>query len=342
MEKGDILSSEVKHIDIKTFDSTSIIEAFGEMAFQARNLHRATMIYEKMLSDGDCSIILCLAGSIFSAGLKIVVRDMVRHDMVDAIVSTGAIVVDQDFFEALGYSHYRGTPSADDEMLRQRMIDRIYDTYIDEEELRECDLTVAGIADSMDPGPYSSQEFMLELGRYLDEKRPGAASVVLECFRKNLPIFVPALSDCSAGLGLVYHQFRRESGRRVTIDSAKDFLDLTRIKMAAKETGLVMIGGGVPKNFAQDVSVAADILGSEAGMHKYAIQITVADVRDGGLSGSTLREAHSWGKVDDKYEQMVFSEATIAFPLLVSHAYHGGSWRNRKPREYAEMLRRGA
>ncbi|MBU7004143.1 MAG: deoxyhypusine synthase [Theionarchaea archaeon] len=338
VKKDEILKSEIEHIDIKSFDSTQIIEAFGKMAFQARNLHAAAQIYERMLSDTDCSVILCLAGSIFSAGLKMVVRDMVRYDMVDAIVSTGAIVVDQDFFEALGFSHYRGTSSADDEILRQRMIDRIYDTYIDEEQLRECDMTVAKIADSMEPGPYSSQEFIWEMGRYLDAEKPDADSVVLESYRKGLPVFVPAFSDCSAGLGLVYHQFERADGPRVTIDSAKDFLDLTRIKMAAKETGLVMVGGGVPKNFAQDISVAADILGSDAGMHKYAIQITVADVRDGGLSGSTLREAHSWGKVDDKYEQMVFSEATIAFPLLVSHAYHGGKWRGRSPREYTAML----
>jgi deoxyhypusine synthase len=154
-----------------------------------------------------------------------------------------------------------------------------------------------------------------------------------------VPIFVPAFSDSSAGLGLIYHQRERGSQSRVTIDSVKDFLDLTRIKMMAEDTGLVMIGGGVPKNFAQDVSVGADILGSEAGMHKYAIQITVADVRDGGLSGSTLREAHSWGKVDDEYEQMVFSEATIAFPLLASYVYHRGSWRGREPRAYARVLR---
>ena len=339
MEKDDILRSEIEHIDIKSFDSTPIIDAFGGMAFQARNLSAAAQIYERMLSDPDCSIILCLAGSIFSAGLKLVVLDMVRHNMVDAIVSTGAIVVDQDFFEALGFSHYRGSPAADDEVLRQKMIDRIYDTYIDEEQLRECDMTVAGIADSMDPGPYSSQEFMWEMGKFLEGRAPEADSVVLESHRKGVPIFVPAFSDCSAGLGLVYHQFQRGDGPRVTIDSAKDFLDLTRIKIAAKETGLVMVGGGVPKNFAQDISVAADILGSDAGMHKYAIQITVADVRDGGLSGSTLKEAHSWGKVDDKYEQMVFSEATIALPLLVSHAYHGGKWRGRAPRKYVDLLK---
>jgi deoxyhypusine synthase len=125
----------------------------------------------------------------------------------------------------------------------------------------------------------------------------------------------------------------------VTIDSIKDFYDLTKIKMTAKETGLVMIGGGVPKNFAQDVTVAAEILGADVSMHKYAIQITVADERDGGLSGSTLKEAHSWGKVDSTFEQMVFSEATIALPILASYVYHKGNWANRRSREYVNILR---
>ncbi|UCE38273.1 MAG: deoxyhypusine synthase [Thermoplasmata archaeon] len=339
MKKEELLKEEIEHIDIKDIDSTSIIEAFEKMSFQARNLANAASIYDKMLMDNDCTIILSIAGSLFSAGLKKVVRDLVRHDMVDVIVSTGAIMVDQDFFAALGFKHYKGTPIIDDEMLRELMIDRIYDTFIDEEQLRTCDITLAEIADSLEPRPYSSQEFLWEIGRYLHMKRKDNDSVVLECYRKNLPIFVPAFSDCSAGFGLVYHQHKRGLQPKVTIDSVKDFLDLTKIKYASKETGLVMIGGGVPKNFAQDITVAAEILGADVGMHKYAIQITVADERDGGLSGSTLKEAHSWGKVDNIYEQMVFSEATIAFPLIASYVYHKNNWTKRQPKCYAKMLK---
>jgi deoxyhypusine synthase len=337
-DEEELLTTEIKHIDISTFDSTPIIKDFKNMSFQARNLSNAASIYQRMISDSDCSIILCLAGSLFSAGLKKVVLDLVRCNMVDVIVSTGAIMVDQDFFEALGFKHYRGSPSIDDEMLRELMIDRIYDTYIDEEELRECDMKIAEIADSLSPKPYSSQEFLWEMGRYLHNNEINNDSVILECFKKKVPIFVPAFSDCSAGFGLVYHQHNRKNNPKVTMDSIKDFHDLTKIKIAAKETGLVMIGGGVPKNFAQDVTVAAEILGAEVSMHKYAIQITVADERDGGLSGSTLKEAHSWGKVDSTYEQMVFSEATIAFPILASYVYHEGSWTNRQPREYVNIL----
>jgi deoxyhypusine synthase len=338
-EEQELLTEEIEHIDITKFDSTPLIEGFEKMAFQARNLFNAASIYQKMISDSDCSIILCLAGSLFSAGLKNVVRDLVRHNMVDVIVSTGAIMVDQDFFEALGYKHYIGSRNTDDETLRELMIDRIYDTYIDEEELRECDTTIAEIADSLPPRSYSSQEFLWEMGRYLDKKNLDIDSVILECYKKKVPIFVPAFSDCSAGFGLVYHQYNRDDKPKVRIDSVKDFFDLTRIKIVASETGLVMIGGGVPKNFAQDVTVSAEILGVEVNMHKYAIQITVADERDGGLSGSTLKEAHSWGKVDSSDEQMVFSEATIALPIIASYVYHKGSWADRDPNEYVNFLK---
>ena len=145
---------------------------------------------------------------------------------------------------------------------------------------------------------------------------------MLAAYEKDVPIFCPAFSDCSAGFGLVAHQHARGDKPKVSLDSAKDFYELTQLKIANPTTGLLMIGGGVPKNFAQDIVVAADILGTEAPMHKYAIQITVADVRDGALSSSTLKEASSWGKVDTTFEQMVYSEATLALPLITGYAYH--------------------
>ena len=123
----------------------------------------------------------------------------------------------------------------------------------------------------------------------------------------------------------------------MSIDSVKDFYELTQIKMQAPTSGLLMIGGGVPKNFAQDTVVCAEVLGKEVPMHKYAIQITVADVRDGACSSSTLKEASSWGKVDTTYEQMVYAEATSVLPLLASYAYHSGKWKNRARKNYAKI-----
>jgi deoxyhypusine synthase len=335
--RKELLSRKIQHIDIKTFNSIPLIESFEHMAFQSRNLARACTIYDTMIKDQNCTIILCLAGSLVSAGLKKVVVDLIKHNMVDVIVSSGAIIVDQDFFEGLGFNHYLGFIDADDNKLRKLMIDRIYDTFIDENNLRVCDITVKKIADSMKPGTYSSREFVYELGKYLLKNSKNSESFVLEAYKNEIPVFCPAFSDSSAGFGLVSHQTERKEGH-VSIDSVKDFKELTEIKIKSKDTGLVMIGGGVPKNFVQDTVVAADILGADAPMHKYAVQVTVADVRDGALSGSTLKEASSWGKVDQGFDQMVFSEATISFPLLVSYAFNKGNWKNRKAKRLNQMF----
>ncbi len=337
-DKKKYLKDVIQHIDIKKYNVIPLVDSMEHMAFTARDLNRAARIYDMMLQESECGIILTLAGSLFSAGLKKVVYDLVMNNMVDAIVSTGAVMVDQDFFEALGFKHYKGTPFSDDNELRELHIDRIYDTYIDEDELRVCDETTGKIFDSLEPRPYSSRELLWEFGKYLENNGGPKVedSVIYACYKKNVPIFVPAFSDCSAGFGFIVHQTQNPT-KHVSIDSAKDFLELTKIKLNCKETGIFMIGGGVPKNFTQDIVVAADILEEDAPMHKYAVQITVADVRDGALSSSTLKEASSWGKVETTHEQMVYSEATIAMPLIAGYAYHKGSWKEREPREFTKI-----
>ncbi len=336
--KQDYLKNVVKHIDIKEHNVIKLVDSMEAMAFTARDLNRAAQIYDMMLKDKDCTVILTLAGSLFSAGLKKVVFDLVNNNMVDAIVSTGAIMVDQDFFEALGFKHYIGTPFVDDNEMRDLHIDRIYDTFIDEDELRVCDDTTAKIFESLEKRAYSSRELLWHFGKYLDENGGPKVddSVVYAAYKKNVPIFVPAFSDCSAGFGIVMHQVKNPDSH-VSIDSGKDFLELTQVKLKSKETGIFMIGGGVPKNFTQDIVVAADLLQEDAPMHKYAVQITVADVRYGALSSSTLKEASSWGKVETTFEQMVYSEATLAMPLVAGYGYHKGNWKNRTPRELTKI-----
>jgi deoxyhypusine synthase len=340
--KKDYLKRTIEHVDITGLDVVPLVTAMEKMSYSARDLNRAAQIYDRMLRDPDCGIILCLAGSLINAGLKKVFVDLIRHHMVDAIVSTGANMVDQDFFEGLGFRHYiaddRLKAGLDDDKLRRAHIDRIYDTLIDEDELRLCDETTRKIADALEPRPYSSREFLREMGAFLDKRKKAPDSIVLEAYRRDVPIFCPAFSDCSAGFGLVAHQHARGDQPKVSIDSAKDFYELTQLKVKNPVTGLLMIGGGVPKNFAQDIVVAADILGHEAPMHKYAIQVTVADVRDGALSGSTLKEASSWGKVDTTWEQMVYSEATLAVPLIAGYAYNKGGWKTRKARHWSRLL----
>ncbi|MGJ8562459.1 MAG: 1,9-bis(guanidino)-5-aza-nonane synthase [Alphaproteobacteria bacterium] len=335
--KAQLLSNPVEHIDITQIDARPIIEAMGKMSFTARDLGRASDIFKQAVDDKECSVILTLAGSTSAGGCMHVYRDLVKYGMVDAIVSTGAAIVDMDFFEALGYKHYQADSQVDDNELRNLYIDRIYDTYIDEEELQACDHVIKDITDSLERRPYSSREFIWEMGKWLKTNAKKKGSLIETCYDHNVPIFVPAFSDCSAGFGLVKHQVENP-GNYLSIDSVADFRELTDVKIKAGSTGLLMVGGGVPKNFVQDTVVCAEILGVEAEMHKYAVQITVADVRDGACSSSTLKEAASWGKVQTTLEQMVFAEAGSVIPLLASDAYHSCDWKNRPRREFAKMF----
>jgi deoxyhypusine synthase len=328
------LTQPIEHIDPSRFNAVPLVEGFERMAFQARNLAQAARILDAMVADLDCTVVMTLAGSLISAGLKKTLCMLVETNVVDCIVSTGANMVDMDFFEALGFRHYRGDPKADDRELREHSIDRIYDTYISEDELRVCDSTVTEVADRLTPRPYSSREVTSALGAYLVERGQGQGSLLRTCYEKQVPVFIPSLSDCSAGFGLVYHQANRPQGH-ITHDSVRDFSELTQLVADSPNSAMVVIGGGVPKNFTADTIVCADVLGKPARMHKYAIQITVADERDGALSGSTLREAHSWGKIEQSAEQMVFCEATLAVPILASYVYHKAAWKNRREKRLA-------
>jgi deoxyhypusine synthase len=342
--KAQLLAEPIRHLDIKQHDVTGLVDQMKHMAFSSRDLARAADIYDRMLADTDCAVILCLAGSMVSAGLKQVIVDLVQNNMVDAIVSTGANIVDQDLFEAMGFQHYKAPEDfksgLHDGHLRELMIDRIYDTFIDEEQLRVTDETCQKIAEGLEPRPYTSREFVAEMGKHLDTiGGPKSPSVIYEAWQADVPIFMPAAADCSAGLGLVpyLHQKRLAGEPAMSLDAAADFYELTQIKLHCPTTGLLMLGGGVPKNYAQDIVVAADLLGEDAAMHRYAIQITVADERDGALSGSTLKEASSWGKVDTVDEQMVYSEATLAFPLIAGYAYHKGNWKTREGKRLNQL-----
>jgi len=341
--KAELLSSVVEHVDITSFDARPIIDAMRKMSFSSRDTARASDIFNMAVADEKCSPWLVLAGSTSAGGCMHVYRDMVKLGMIDVVVATGASIVDMDFLEALGFKHYQADSTVDDRELRAMYIDRIYDTYIDEEELQNVDMTIKDIADALEPRAYSSREFIHEMGKWLaagNAKKP--ASLVQTAYEEGVPIFCPAFTDSSAGFGLVKHQVERMKAGKpyLTIDSVADFRELTDIKLAAGTTGLFMVGGGVPKNFAQDTVVCAEILGVEADMHKYAVQITVADVRDGACSSSTLQEAASWGKVSTTYEQMVFAEATTVVPLIGSDAYHRGGWKKREKRRWQKLFQK--
>jgi len=307
------------------------------MSFVSRETANAADIFNQMIKDKECSIFLTLAGSTSAAGCMHIYRDMIKYNMVDAIVATGASIIDMDFFEALGFKHYQGSQFQNDAELRKNYIDRIYDTYIDEEELQMCDKTICEIADELDPKSYTSREFIQEIGKYLKKNAKKKGSLIEMAYDHNVPIFCPAFTDSSAGFGLVMHQ-EKNPNKHITIDSIREFRELTEIKIKSKGSGLFMIGGGVPKNFIQDTVICAELLGKNVDMHKYAIQITVADSRDGACSSSTLKEASSWGKVDVTKEQMVFAEATSVLPLIASDAYHNGNWKNRDRKNFSKIF----
>jgi len=340
--KAELLSTEIEHIDITKFDARPIIDAWGKMSFTSRDAARAAQILNMALADKACSPWLIMAGSTGAGGCLHVWRDMVEYNMIDAVIATGAAIIDMDFLEALGFKHYQANEIPDDNTLRSLYIDRIYDTYIDEDELQNVDHTIFDICERLEPRPYTSREFIYEIGKWLAAgNAKKKESLIQRAYEKGVPIFVPAFSDCSAGFGIVKHQVeRRKAGKPyLTIDSGGDFRELTEIKLAAGTTALFMVGGGVPKNFAQDTVVCAEILGhDDVEVHKYAVQITVADVRDGACSSSTLKEAASWGKVSTVHEQMVFAEATSVAPLIVSDAYHRGHWKTREPRRWAKLF----
>jgi deoxyhypusine synthase len=336
-KKKDFLKNPVEHIDITSFDSRKIISSMEKMSFVSRETANAANIFNEMIKDKDCTIFLTLAGSTSAAGCMSIYKDLIKYNMVDAIIATGASIVDMDFFEALGFKHYQGSQFQDDTELRKNYIDRIYDTYIDEDELQECDKKICEIADSLEAKSYTSREFIHEMGKYLKNNSKKKDSLIETAYEYNVPIFCPAFTDSSAGFGLVIHQ-EKNPEKHITIDSIREFRELTEIKIQSKGSGLFMIGGGVPKNFVQDTVICAELLGKEVEMHKYAVQITVADSRDGACSSSTLKEASSWGKVNITKEQMVFAEATSVLPLIASDAYHKGEWKKRTRKNFSNIF----
>ena len=327
------LKKTVEHIDITKYDVTDLVNELRSTSFTSREIYNACQLYKQMLEEEELTVILTIAGSTQAAGCLKLYRDLVRYNMVDIIVATGASIIDMDLFEGLGNKHYIGSSKADDNILREEYIDRIYDTFISEDDLKQVDNFIADFANKISDTTMSSREFLNMLGWHLRTSN----SLVQECYKEDVPIFCPALNDSAAGIGLLMHQTNNPDSHLV-IDSIKDLRELTYLKVEMQNTGLFMVGGGVPKNFAQDIVVAAESIGHRVPMHQYAIQLTVADVRDGACSSSTLDEASSWGKVDNSNTQMVYGEATSTLPIIANYAYNNVNLENRKRRKLHELF----
>ena len=327
------LKKTVEDIDITKYDVTDLVHELRSTSFTSREIYNACQLYKQMLEEEELTVILTIAGSTQAAGCLKLYRDLVRYNMVDIIVATGASIIDMDLFEGLGNKHYIGSSKADDNILREEFIDRIYDTFISEDDLKQVDNFIAEFANKISDTTMSSREFLNKLGWHLRTSN----SLVQECYKEDVPIFCPALNDSAAGIGLLMHQTNNPDSHLV-IDSIKDLRELTYLKVEMQNTGLFMVGGGVPKNFAQDIVVAAESIGHRVPMHQYAIQLTVADVRDGACSSSTLDEASSWGKVDNSNTQMVYGEATSTLPIIANYAYNNVNLENRKRRKLHELF----
>ena len=319
-ERKKLMHTPVNQVQVhKDMTVRELVENFSGMSIQARNIGNAAKIWEKMLTDkGRPTIFMGLTGPLIAAGLRTVLADIVKKNMVDVIVSTGAIVY-QDLLYAMGGEHYHGyAKNVDDKKLRDLRINRIYDVFSDDLRFFEVDDYVDKFTQkNMEPGNYSSREFLMELATGITDE----GSLLRACHDTNTPVFVPALNDSSIGIGLTKYWSNNKDRPRMTIDSIKDNYEMVQIVKKAKSTGAVYIGGGVPKNFINDAIVMANFdYGAEVGGHKYAIQVSTAIPMDGGLSGSTLGEAIAWGKVKgDARKCMVFSEASIGLPLLYGY-----------------------
>lgn len=328
--RKEILSVPIQQIDLSRVKSVSdLVEQMKGASIQARNLGKCASVYENMLMDSARpTVILGLSGALIAGGLRFVIRDMVAHGLVDCIVSTGAVLY-QDFYQAMGHQHYKGDPAMDNLQLREFFIDRIYDTLVDEEKFRETDAYIARLTEQLEPRGYSTREFLRFMGEVAFKK--GDRGILATCYALDVPCFVPALNDSSIGIGLTEHYAKNRGRPRFYLDPIRDNFELTQIKGKSKKTGVIYVGGGTPKNYINDVEVIAEVLGYEVAGHEYAFQITTDRPDTGGLSGSTLEEAQSWGKIHrEATKATVWSEATLALPLLVAHILQKGLHKGRR------------
>jgi deoxyhypusine synthase len=321
--KNEVLDRPVRPLQIDDrLSVVSLVDQMSGMSLQARNIGACAKVVERALRDPERpTIFLGLAGPLIAAGLRRVIRDLIMRRMVDVVVSTGAILY-QDLYQARGYRHYQGTPEADDVALRELRVNRIYDTYVDEDKFWETDLWCGRLADRLKPGPRSSRDFLHALGGELEDEE----SILFQCRRLGVPVFAPALNDSSIGIGLTEHHHRAvtEGRRPLMIDSIRDNYELTQIVAKSRKTAAIYVAGGVPKNYINDSIVMAYIFGRELG-HSYAVQLTTAVSHDGGLSGSTLSEARSWGKIKgDASTAMAWVEPSVSLPLLAGYLFGRG------------------
>ncbi|KAF0133427.1 MAG: deoxyhypusine synthase [Candidatus Saganbacteria bacterium] len=303
------------------------------------------MVWKQMLNEKKLTIWLGISGAIVPAGMRRAVAYLIKNRMVDVVVSTGAQVF-HDIAESLGILHYRGSAYVDDKALLDEGIDRFYDVLVQEDLQRKVDREIQKFIEELEPDyQYSSREFFALLGKYLEEKAVDKESIIIEAYKANVPVFAPALCDSSIGYSFV--MARRgirdkkdgkgfEATGKATyryIDQMKDTDETVQIAESSKKSGVIYLGGGVPKNFIQQTELLNLILGNALPGHEYAIQITTDNPHFGGLSGCTFAEAQSWGKISKQAKMaQCFCDVTIALPILAHGLAEYESIAHKRPK----------
>jgi len=314
MRRKDYLQNPVKHIKINgALTVDQLMQQFkGSGSFGAGRLARACNIYEKMVRDKECTVFLALSGAVVPAGMRTLVADLIRARLIDVVVSTGASMV-HDAIEALNGHHYKGSWVVDDDELYKYHIFRIYDVFVPEEDYVRLDYQLAEmyreIAAERKRESLASNEFAWELGKRLKDPN----SILRAAYEENVPIFIPAVRDSEFGYIHLLHASQENQKDILEVDAFKDVPLICDICRKSPKNGMVVIGGGVPRNTVQSAAIA-----SKKGMD-YAVVITMDRPETGGLSGSTLRETVSWGKVKgEAAKAMVIGDALIIFPIIVA------------------------
>jgi len=318
VSKKEVLSKPVATIEVGRKSVSALLEEMAQTGFQGKKLGEAAKIWAEMARQKGLTVFLGLTGSLSTTGQWKIIRWLVEKRYVDVVVSTGANI-SEDILEALGYHYYQGTWLADDEELLRLKIDRFYDVYADEMQYRKLERTIYKYADTLDENRvYSTREFLHGFGEFMSEK--GIDSIVAAAYRAKVPVYSPGLID--SGYGVALSLLRREKEKMIRLDQTKDMEELAQIAERTKRTGVVYLGGGVPKDTIQLSTIIKSLSkgGEEETPHEYAIQITADSPQWGGLSGCTLEEAISWGKIArDAKKAVLYADITLALPL-VAHA----------------------
>jgi deoxyhypusine synthase len=331
--KSKFLHQPVQHLNLKgTKSLLDLVQAFQHTSFQSRNVFKCFEVFKKMLDDPACIIFMGLSGAMVPGGMRRVVRDMIEMKLIDVIVSTGANIF-HDLFESFGYRHYVGSEEGDDDALRKNRIVRVYDALMDDYEINRVIHLLSKVPDELKEKIVSSRRYLEVLGRRIKDE----GSILKAASQYGVPVFIPALSDSSIGIGLTFlHLQKRAPSEGLLIDQIRDSFEIAQLKKIASVTGAIYIGGGVPKNYIQQLGPVSELLFQKESGHRYAFQITTDDPKWGGLSGCTFEEAKSWGKIEKESSYAaVYMDATVALPLLVGAILQEGKvYRKRKRRRF--------